>query len=124
MLLVNDDLGVLLNHCWHSADVNLFAAGAGNSFLGGLSAGLLLAEGDVYRGTLVSFFPLTRLLNGLPEAVFYATVSASFVIEQLGLPRLNTESEGSERHERWNGDDSFQRLAKLQHRHATHKVRS
>lgn len=37
---------------WKPEDVHkvVDVTGAGNSFLGGLSAGLLLADGDVYKG--------------------------------------------------------------------------
>lgn len=62
--------------------------GAGNAFLGGLGAGLLLARENVY------------------EAALYATVSASFIIEQEGLPRLSLD--------RWNDDSPQRRLEHLQ----------
>jgi hypothetical protein len=85
---------------------------AGNSFLGGYIAGLSLSSGDPY------------------EAALYATVSASFVVEQFGLPVLNPEAErGSEpgsskgeeqgdrgAHERWNGDSPWNRLDALRGR--------
>ncbi|KAF8845706.1 Ribokinase-like protein [Paxillus ammoniavirescens] len=58
--------------------------GAGNSFLGGLAAGLLLAKNDVY------------------EAALYASVSASFIIEQQGLPSLSVNPETGV--EEWNND--------------------
>jgi len=70
--------------------------GAGNSFLGGLAAGLLLANGDVY------------------EATYYASVSASFTIEQEGLPKFSY-AEGTS--ERWNGDSPARRLHNLQARY-------
>jgi len=78
---------------WTSADVDKIVdvTGAGNSFLGGLSAGLYKADGDVF------------------EAVYYASVSASYIIEQVGLPRLT----GSIGKEKWNGDEPHKRLAKL-----------
>lgn len=47
---------------------------AGNAFLGGYVAGLSLSGGDPY------------------EAALYATVSASFVVEQFGLPSLTPGS--------------------------------
>jgi len=71
----------------------LDVTGAGNSFLGGLSAGLLLANGDVY------------------EAAFYASVSASFAIEQFGLPSFQPETN------RWNNDNPIRRLRELRARH-------
>ena len=70
--------------------------GAGNSFLGGLAAGILLAHGDVYQAT------------------YYASVSASFTIEQEGLPKISHSSDGSER---WNNDSPMRRLSVLQERH-------
>ncbi|KII95784.1 hypothetical protein PLICRDRAFT_693926 [Plicaturopsis crispa FD-325 SS-3] len=74
--------------------------GAGNSFLGGLSAGLLLAGGDIY------------------EATFYATVSASFIIEQEGLPKL-TKFGDAPATEEWNGDSARRRLEELQTRYVS-----
>ncbi|KAI0637860.1 Ribokinase-like protein [Trametes polyzona] len=75
--------------------------GAGNSFLGGLAAGLVLTNGDVYEATL------------------YASVSASFTIEQEGIPRLTHEDGGQV--ERWNGDAPERRLKELQERLARTK---
>ncbi|EJD01085.1 Ribokinase-like protein, partial [Fomitiporia mediterranea MF3/22] len=69
--------------------------GAGNSFLGGLSAGLLLSGGDVF------------------EAIFHASISASFTVEQLGLPKLTHNTDGTEL---WNGDGPFRRLEVLRSR--------
>ncbi|KAH9853707.1 Ribokinase-like protein [Lenzites betulinus] len=78
--------------------------GAGNSFLGGLAAGLVLSNGDVREATL------------------YATISASFTIEQEGLPRLRHETaEGSKQVEHWNGDSPARRLKELQERLAATK---
>jgi len=76
--------------------------GAGNSFLGGLAAGLLLADGDVY------------------EAAFYATVSAGFTIEQEGLPNLSVTTAGGNLDEQWNGDSPQRRLEELRTRHGKH----
>jgi len=70
--------------------------GAGNSFLGGIAAGLQLAGGDVY------------------EASFYGSVSASFIIEQEGIPVITHERDG---HVVFNGDDPARRLEELRHRH-------
>ncbi|TFK56064.1 Ribokinase-like protein [Heliocybe sulcata] len=63
--------------------------GAGNAFLGGLGAGLMLTSNDIY------------------EAALYATVSASFVIEQEGLPLLSSETN------LWNSDSPKRRLERL-----------
>ncbi|WVW80641.1 hypothetical protein I302_102627 [Kwoniella bestiolae CBS 10118] len=68
--------------------------GAGNSFLGGYCAGLSLSGNDPY------------------EALLYATVSASFVIEQFGLPSLS-QVDGVER---WNDDLPHERLEVLRKR--------
>jgi sugar/nucleoside kinase (ribokinase family) len=73
--------------------------GAGNSFLGGLAAGLLLAKGDVY------------------EAMYYATVSAGFTIEQQGLPNLSSKTLAGDLVEEWNGDSAERRLEELRNRH-------
>jgi len=67
--------------------------GAGNSFLGGLAAGMLIS-GDMH------------------QAALYATVSASFIIEQEGLPAVTYEPI-----EEWNGDQPFRRLDALRKRH-------
>lgn len=48
--------------------------------------------------------------------MFYASVSASFIVEQLGLPKL-TQSRSSEGEECWNGDYPKCRLADLLARH-------
>ncbi|KAJ7781450.1 Ribokinase-like protein [Mycena metata] len=68
--------------------------GAGNSFLGGLAAGLLLEGGDIYKAT------------------FHASVSASFVIEQEGLPTMSNVNESTQ----WNGDTPQRRLVDLKKR--------
>ncbi|KAG5654465.1 hypothetical protein H0H81_001964 [Sphagnurus paluster] len=68
--------------------------GAGNSFLGGLAAGIILTN-NVVKGIV---------------ATFYASISASFTIEQEGLPILSQNEEG---HSVWNGDDPQRRLEAL-----------
>ncbi|KAF7352957.1 Ribokinase-like protein [Mycena venus] len=68
--------------------------GAGNSFLGGLAAGLLLEDGDVYKGT------------------FHASVTASFIIEQEGLPTISLANGST----LWNGDSPQRRLNELKKR--------
>ncbi|KAJ7283869.1 Ribokinase-like protein [Mycena rebaudengoi] len=81
---------------WSSKDANKIVdvTGAGNSFLGGLAAGLLLERGDVYKATL------------------YASVSASFIIEQEGLPSISVAAETTQ----WNGDTPERRLKELETR--------
>lgn len=77
----------------HVVDVT----GAGNSFLGGLAAGLFQTEGDVYEATL------------------YGTISASFAIEQEGLPLMTSNPQNSN-WPMWNGDSPRKRLADLRTR--------
>ncbi|KAI0699403.1 Ribokinase-like protein [Cytidiella melzeri] len=78
-----------------SAEKVVDVTGAGNAFLGGLSAGMLLAKDDVF------------------EAALYATVSASFTIEQDSLPNLTRHPDGKET---WNNDVPQDRLQKLRSR--------
>ncbi|KAH7887944.1 Ribokinase-like protein [Phlebopus sp. FC_14] len=77
----------------HSNSKVVDVTGAGNSFLGGLAAGLVLADRDIY------------------EAAFYASVSASFAIEQGGLPSLTVRPESGV--EEWNVDVPQRRLDAL-----------
>ncbi|OCF71347.1 hypothetical protein I204_07974 [Kwoniella mangroviensis CBS 8886] len=65
--------------------------GGGNSFLGGLLAGLLISQGD------------------MKIASIYAATAASFTIEQRGLPTLTVHEDG----ERWNDEDVWKRLREL-----------
>lgn len=76
--------------------------GAGNSFLGGFSAYLVQTEGDT------SLDPIKRL----KEAAVHGAVSASLVIEQLGLP----EFEVRDGEELWNGHTAADRVQILQER--------
>ncbi|KAH7930302.1 Ribokinase-like protein [Leucogyrophana mollusca] len=91
--------GQWIDAFWTNSDLSkvVDVTGAGNSFLGGLAAGLLLSQGDVY------------------EAAFYASVSASFTIEQGGLPIMTGNADGGA--EEWNGDLPRRRLEELQQRH-------
>lgn len=91
-----DKPGFWVDAYWTDADMGkvVDVTGAGNGFLGGLSAGLLLTKGDVFEATL------------------FATVSASYIIEQLGLP----EHQGTLEGELWNGDNPMSRLTKLKER--------
>ncbi|RDB23298.1 Uncharacterized protein C16C9.01c [Hypsizygus marmoreus] len=89
--------GIWIEAYWkgeHEARI-VDVTGAGNSFLGGLAAGLLLSP-DVF------------------DATFYASVSASFTIEQQGLP---TVSGAEAEHPLWNGDFPLRRLQILKARH-------
>lgn len=81
--------GSWINAFWTSNDSNrvVDVTGAGNAFLGGLAAGLCLTKDVV-------------------EATLYASVSASFVIEQNGLPVLSSDGV-------WNEDSPRTRLEAL-----------
>ncbi|KAK7061558.1 Ribokinase-like protein [Favolaschia claudopus] len=81
---------------WTSKDKDKIVdvTGAGNSFLGGLAAGLFLQNGDIY------------------EASFHASIAASFVIEQQGLPAVSTDNGTT----LWNGDNPQRRLDELRQR--------
>ncbi|KAJ9122460.1 hypothetical protein QFC22_001886 [Naganishia vaughanmartiniae] len=79
----------------HIVDVT----GGGNAFLGGLAAGMKLTDGDLF------------------ESALYGTVSASYAIEQDGLPRIQSGSDGVEL---WNGDLPLSRLNNLRSRVASH----
>jgi len=91
--------GKWMDPYWRTEECIVDVTGAGNSFLGGLAAGLSLRDGDVY------------------EAAYFATVSASYTIEQYGLPRI-TRPSGDVLSEEWNGDSPWRRLQELKARHA------
>lgn len=95
----NNPAGTWIDAFWTANDSSkiMDVTGAGNSFLGGLAAGLVKTGGD------------------LIEAVLYASVSASFTIEQSGLPRITREGIAGETEE-WNGDTPLRRLTALQQR--------
>ncbi|PPQ77752.1 hypothetical protein CVT25_011187 [Psilocybe cyanescens] len=88
--------GIWVDAFWNGADANVVVdvTGAGNSFLGGFAAGMILS-GDVYQATL------------------HGTVSASFAIEREGLPLLSYTSSAVEM---WNGDEPLRRLEVLRQR--------
>jgi len=97
-VITPDIKGRWIDAFWSSAenvDKVVDVTGAGNTFLGGLAAGLFLANRNVYEATL------------------YASVSASFTVEQLGLPHLTLGSSGEE----WNHDTPRRRLEVLRQRH-------
>lgn len=91
--------GVWIDAYWRTEQRVVDVTGAGNSFLGGLAAGLALTNGDVF------------------EAAFYATVSSSYTIEQFGLPQI-TRPSSDVRSEEWNGDSPWVRLQELKARFA------
>lgn len=68
--------------------------GGGNGFLGGLAVGLI-------RGGAPS------AIENLEEAAIWASVAASFAIEQVGMPQLVYTTDG----ETWNGVSVEDRLS-------------
>ena len=94
---------------WSAAEQNkvVDVTGGGNSYLGGLCAGLLLTDGDWRAG---EFLPVVTLV--LTPASIYASTAASFAIQQKGLPRLTRQHE----QELWNGDDPWKRLRDMANR--------
>lgn len=54
------------------------------------------------------------------SAALFATVSASYTIEQLGLPRI-TRPSSDVLNEEWNGDSPWRRLQELTARHANNQ---
>ncbi|KAI9816226.1 MAG: hypothetical protein M1827_001827 [Pycnora praestabilis] len=73
--------------------------GGGNGFLGGLAVGLI--RGGSEPG-----------LQNLEEAAAWATVAASFAIEQVGMPTLVQDEDG----ETWNGVHVQKRLEDFKRR--------
>ncbi|KAI0301807.1 Ribokinase-like protein [Multifurca ochricompacta] len=92
--------GIWIEAYWGTEERVIDVTGAGNSFLGGLAAGLTLTNGDVF------------------EAAFHATVSASYTVEQFALPQI-TRTSGDVRNEEWNGDSPWGRLQELKARCAS-----
>ncbi|KAG8990096.1 hypothetical protein FRB90_001916 [Tulasnella sp. 427] len=94
---------------WTTTDAERIVdvTGAGNSFLGGLAAGLAKSGGDLKEGVVLTS----------PFRMLYASVSASFTIEQCGLPTVTRTSSSAK--ELWNGDDPYRRLADLRNRTVT-----
>lgn len=88
---------------WHTSSESIKdVTGAGNSFLGGLSAYLVHTDNDN------ALDPTTRV----KEAAMHGAVSASLVIEQLGLPSFDVQAD----EEVWNGDVAVHRLDSLRNR--------
>ncbi|MCJ1444920.1 MAG: hypothetical protein MMC23_005424 [Stictis urceolatum] len=76
--------------------------GAGNAFLGGFCIGML--DGNSSKMTAIQ------------RGAAYGSVAASFAVEQVGLPRLETSENGREI---WNGESASERLrlfmARIEH---------
>ncbi|KAF2735752.1 pfkB family kinase [Polyplosphaeria fusca] len=75
--------------------------GAGNAFLGGYIAGWQATNSEV-------------------EAVWYGHVAASFALEQIGLPKLETK----DHRDVWNGDAAMDRLTEYKTRIMDRAVKS
>lgn len=95
-------------HSWlpayhQSADKVIDPTGGGNGFLGGLAVGLL-------RGGS------SNVLNNLEEAAIWGSISASFAIEQVGMPVLSQSGNP----ETWNGVSVENRLSDFKQRLASY----
>ncbi|KAI9819760.1 MAG: hypothetical protein M1826_001069 [Phylliscum demangeonii] len=77
--------------------------GGGNAFMGGLAMGLVRGGSPPGR-------------HNIKEAVRWASVAASFAIEQVGMPSLKDDP--SKHEERWNDDNVFARLETFKNRTA------
>jgi len=86
-----------------SADKVVDPTGGGNGFLGGLAVGLL-------RGGS------SKVLDNLEEAAIWGSISASFAIEQVGMPVLSHSGDG----ETWNGVRVENRLSDFKQRLASY----
>ncbi|EJD53853.1 Ribokinase-like protein [Auricularia subglabra TFB-10046 SS5] len=98
--LLTRDTSLWVPAFWSEQDTRkvVDVTGAGNAFLGGLAGGLHLTDGN------------------LREAVLYASVSASFAIEQEGLPRRTGLQFRTGQGEMWNDDIPRARLTALRDR--------
>lgn len=90
--------------------------GAGNSFLGALAQGMVSQNrepGRIMNDMLARSDPWTKISinwgndGRLPQALICATVAASFVVEQVGVPTISKTYNGSEK---WNGTEFSERL--------------
>ncbi|PWN97131.1 Ribokinase-like protein [Tilletiopsis washingtonensis] len=98
--------GVQAVQAWHrpeQAASVVDVTGAGNAFLGGLTAALSETAPDM--------LPVDLPQGAIRHALSCAAVSASYALEQLGLPSLSSGSA-----ERWNGDEPSARLRELEGR--------
>lgn len=92
-------------HTAETASAVVDVTGGGNSYLGGLTAWLATHDEP---GTTAPEEEVRQWLRG---ALASGGVSASFAIEQLALPRL--ESSSTAAGETWNGDRPQRRLEEL-----------
>lgn len=97
--------------------------GGGNTFLGALALamnGKVTPPMAVLDNFLVQVGPHGRLLG----ALIYATIAASFVIEQPGMPLLSRKGG---KQELWNGElfeDRLMTYLKREHDYITHQLKS
>lgn len=90
--------------------------GAGNSYLGALAQGMVsegreaakvidsvLGESESWQSAIAS----QEKRGSIEIALILATVAASFVVEQIGVPQLSTSLEGKEL---WNGTEFTERV--------------
>jgi len=94
-LTISEDSGPYWQLPYYESDHSKIVdtTGAGNAFLGGFAVG--------YCNT-----------GDFLEASQYGSVAASFMLEQVSLPRLSVDS--SSGLELWNGDDPRRRLNRIQ----------
>lgn len=92
--------------------------GAGNAFLGALAVGLVSSRGQFLSSVInsalghqsqmwIDLCDAWGNMQSLPSALACATVAASFVIEQVGMPSV---SQSGESEESWNGVVYTERL--------------
>ena len=86
-----------------SAQKVIDPTGGGNGFLGGLAVGLVRSGA-------------TTSIERLEEAAIWGSISASFAIEQVGMPNLSHTSKG----EMWNHVEVEERLSEFRQRLATY----
>lgn len=91
--------------------------GGGNAYLGGLAMGLNRKVepktelfDELLEGTLVALQKFGSSASTLLYAGIYASVAASYVIEQAGMPSLSVSADGGEG--LWNGESVASRLGK------------
>jgi sugar/nucleoside kinase (ribokinase family) len=82
-----------------SAEKVIDPTGGGNGFLGGLAMGLV--RGETSSG-----------VSDLEEAAIWGSISASFAIEQIGMPVLSSTDNG----ETWNGARVEERKSEFKER--------
>ena len=85
--------------------------GGGNAFLGGFCVGI--GQASMWREAVADIG-----INDFEAAAFYGVVSASFAIEQYGMPKLTYRS--SDGAELWNGERPHDRLVTVLCRVAEH----